>query len=176
MKHPTKEAVLKVSNVFRELSENEEYKVQFENAHITRQGCDTAACHAGWYLYHKHKNNGYWASVMEGSHIQYFTPSGSIVKKIDERSLGENCLTPVFQHMEGADLMAINLGFKDSMDLKKWARENPEIWGNKYGEMMFSAIGEEAFFGEDGMFEITLSVIADHWESVAGRIPTASDV
>ena len=38
---------------------------------------------------------------------------------------------------DGADLMAIDLGFDDGDFLADWAYENPEIWGNEKGSDMF---------------------------------------
>ena len=171
MKHPTKEAVLKVANAFRELSKNEEYKVQSNYAHIVKGKCNTIACHAGWYLYHKHKNNGYWAYTYGDIGIDYFTPLDENKPKKERTSLAY-----VFNYGEGATLMAKDLGFDYAIDLKIWARENPEIWGNSCGEMMFSAKGEDAF-NKNSMQEVTLLDIANHWENVAERLPLeVSDV
>ena len=55
-------------------------------------------------------------------------------------------------YTEGADAMAKHLGFKEDTALQHWARENPQIWGNQYGQRMFSH--ETAYDGAENLHEI----------------------
>lgn len=69
---------------------------------------------------------------------------------------------------DGANKMAKDLGFKNSRDLLTWALDNPEIWGNKNGNGMFSA---PISFGIDTPTAIgDLQVIIDHWKGVQSRL------
>lgn len=38
---------------------------------------------------------------------------------------------------DGAEAMAIHLGLPNRFFLEKWANQNPDIWGNYAGDMMF---------------------------------------
>lgn len=67
---------------------------------------------------------------------------------------------------DGANLMAEHLGFEDSDELKGWADEHPELWGNKYGEDMFC--DGSAFGGNDDTIN-RLDQIVDHWKEVKVR-------
>ncbi len=66
-----------------------------------------------------------------------------------------------------ADTLAEFLGFKDSIGLGFWARDNPKLWGNKFGEGMFyrpSAFNNELFK------KITHRDIINHWKQVLKNI------
>lgn len=79
----------------------------------------------------------------------------------------------------GADFLARESGWYRGEALVRWADENPKIWGNKYGEAMFSDSCaftgvaytvrgmSNPFFGQQ---RITLKNIADHWLKVAKRL------
>ena len=64
--------------------------------------------------------------------------------------------------LNGADLMAKDLGMEDSHDLIDWADENPEIWGNEEGQHMFY---EKYAYNHEGF-----SGVIKHWEEVLERI------
>ena len=66
---------------------------------------------------------------------------------------------------KGVDRMAHDLGFRGRHDLTTWAEENPDLWGNRYGEWMF---GLEIAFGctRD---TITMTKIINHWIGVNNR-------
>ena len=164
MKHPTKEAVLRVASIFKELSKNKENIVRCSEESIRKSNCDTVACHAGWYMYNTYRHTGYWS---------YFDDREGVYKpaKIGVMVITKPKIVRALYFQEGADFMAKDLGFSSRFDLQQWARENPYIWGNRYGGWMFSFDGECAFLNQDEPTELTLSVIADHWESVAGRLP-----
>lgn len=65
-----------------------------------------------------------------------------------------------------AEEMANFLGFDNRWRLEIWARDNPKLWGNRYGLDMFS--DREAFGLKDR--EPTLKEIGKHWHKVANRI------
>jgi len=66
----------------------------------------------------------------------------------------------------GKTLMAEHLGFDASYELKSWAMNNPEIWGNYYGEEMFNF---NRAFNHHG--KLTLPKIIRHWINVQKRLP-----
>ncbi len=66
-----------------------------------------------------------------------------------------------------AELIAYDLGFENIVELQQWAHDNPGIWGNTYGELMFET--SRAFAAADNE-RVTLKTIADHWKGVADRL------
>lgn len=77
--------------------------------------------------------------------------------------------------IQGADALARYLGFPHADALEYWAHENPEIWGNRQGNLMFNSAGSVAF-QIDGSFryspfeQITLYHIAEKWAKVGERL------
>lgn len=65
---------------------------------------------------------------------------------------------------EGADKMAFDLGLNVSYYLDKWATLNPIIWGNEYGESIFSS--RIAYNNA-----CSLSEVITHLEGVRDRSP-----
>lgn len=66
----------------------------------------------------------------------------------------------------GAYMIAKDLGFKSTSKLEWWAHNNPEIWGNNHGNMMFNS--KVAFGNYD---YIHLRDIVKHWKDVQKRLP-----
>jgi hypothetical protein len=73
----------------------------------------------------------------------------------------------IFVH--GANKLAYHLGFIDNMQLRLWAKENPQIWGNSNGAYMF--VDKVAFMSESrpGGAQ-NLQHIIDHWVEVQSRL------
>lgn len=71
--------------------------------------------------------------------------------------------------LEGRSKIVNALGFKCSYELKKWAGENPEIWGNKYGLFMFS--DDRSFTGDSDTEIPNLQYIINHLKGVKERLP-----
>ena len=68
----------------------------------------------------------------------------------------------------GADALAEFLGFDHHSHLKQWAYENPKIWGNKKGHLMFEspkAFGLAVIEDED----FPGKYLIDHWQGVLER-------
>lgn len=151
MKHPTKEAVIKIASVFEELASTETNKVQMSRVNIERTECGTVACHAGWYAFNHLSNKFKWHKYHE----------------LDEREF----LSAIDRHIswrDGSDLIAKDLGFTCMSDVEKWAEENPDIWGNENGKFLFSS---NSAFGCSRNKKVTLVDIANHWKGVAERLP-----
>ena len=72
--------------------------------------CGTVHCTAGWY------------AVANSD------------RQVIKDKINQGCV----DFRDGADLMAIDLGFDNTYDLKCWAYENPEIWGNEDGRWLFA--------------------------------------
>lgn len=106
--------------------------------------CGTVHCHAGWYG----------------------------VAKFDLSK------EPVVTYLKGADAIAQDLGFKRTKNgtprygLSDWAGQNPNIWGNPFGDRIFSH--EIAFmnFEKRPQGAETLQHIIDHWQEVYERVKT----
>ena len=62
----------------------------------------------------------------------------------------------------GAEIMANRLGFKNHDDLRHWCYNNPEIWGNDYGNELFSATYAYNHKGFSGIIK--------HFEEVYNRL------
>lgn len=103
--------------------------------------CGTTHCHAGWY---------------------------ALAKEWDLKSpyLSEEI---TLNYWKGKSIMEKDLGFFKGVipgfDCQRWAKNNPKIWGNGYGEKMFS---ESKAFNYEG--ELTLQKIVDHWREVGIRL------
>lgn len=69
---------------------------------------------------------------------------------------------------DGARKMAKTLGFDNDTMLMKWAFENPEIWGNEFGNAMFC---DPEAFGVTRKIDLTMSKIIRHWKGVQKRLP-----
>jgi hypothetical protein len=63
--------------------------------------------------------------------------------------------------------LAIFLGFKYEYELEVWARKNPELWGNKYGDDMFCS---RLAFTNDEDKKLTHRDIINHWKQVLVNI------
>ena len=68
-----------------------------------------------------------------------------------------------------ASTLAYFLGFKDRVGLMDWARDNPKLWGNKYGDYMFSCEGWQAFTNSRYKKLIHRDII-EHWKQVLKNI------
>lgn len=68
---------------------------------------------------------------------------------------------------DSADLMAQFLGFNDGRYLREWASNNPKVWGNRYGYVMFN---EWSAFDPKYSKLKTLETIGKHWLEVAKRL------
>lgn len=68
-----------------------------------------------------------------------------------------------YDYGEGADLMALNLGFDNWRLLAYWAKQNPNIWDNHFGDFMFC----DAVAFDDAE---NVSEIAAWWRAVGDRI------
>ena len=81
---------------------------------------------------------------------------------------------PEEHYLYGAELMALDLGFKDKLQLKKWAEANPKLWGNKFGAAMFGsgmAYGEKSQRADaDICWETSLRAVVKHLYGVADRL------
>lgn len=63
---------------------------------------------------------------------------------------------------DGANVLANDLGFVGQCELEDWAEENPKLWGNESGTLMFCT--SEAFNGAT-----SLKQIRDWWADVRNR-------
>jgi hypothetical protein len=72
-----------------------------------------------------------------------------------------------YEYTIWADALAEFLGFSEEKDLECWAKDNPKIWGNKYGYDMFSA---RLAFTDDKSKHLTHRDIINHWKQVLKNI------
>ena len=81
------------------------------NYNFKKDTCDAPHCLAGWFTI-----------------------------AIKNRRSVQSALTARYcSYSYGAEIMANRLGFRNDDDLKHWCHNNPEIWGNDYGNALFSA-------------------------------------
>jgi hypothetical protein len=69
-----------------------------------------------------------------------------------------------------ADTLAEFLGIKNRTHLREWAKDNPKLWGNKFGEVMFMAAA--TFTDDTGNLpkQLTHRGIINHWKQVLKNI------
>ncbi len=74
-----------------------------------------------------------------------------------------------FPWYDWASTLANFLGFKDKIGLTDWAKDNPKLWGNKYGHYMFCCEGWQAFTNSQ-FKKLTHIDIINHWKQVLKNI------
>jgi hypothetical protein len=74
-----------------------------------------------------------------------------------------------FPWYDWASTLANFLGFKDKIGLTDWAKDNPKLWGNKYGHYMFCCEGWQAFTNSQ-FKKLTHRDIINHWKQVLKNI------
>lgn len=140
MRHPTKKQMQKVIDYFTKVLPfaKEEYQLNMMESDVCIEPniCGTIHCVGGWYVY----------------------------ANFHRKFIKERCIDHVLDYNDGADLMALDLGFKISPDLRCWAYCNPEIWGNRFGGGMFS---NRQAWG----FSRTLKDVVEHLKDVQKRLP-----
>jgi hypothetical protein len=69
-------------------------------------------------------------------------------------------------YLDGGDALAKHLGFNFRWELKRWALQNPDIWGNRNGLLMFGC--PSAFDQKNTHFSV--DVLIDWWQAVGERL------
>lgn len=125
--------------------------LDMEAATVVRiEECNTYACIAGSYLLAE--DCGAWSvPIAHEPGVQTLTRGGAEA-----------------DYHKGALLMAEGLGFDSVVALLDWAEENPELWGNAFGYLMF-----ESNMAWGGDPELTLADCVRHLRGVAARITAA---
>jgi hypothetical protein len=143
-------------NALDELSDDvKDWGVKMESGE--KPTCETPGCHAGLIsivaqdlpeLQDIYKN-----------HI-YFTKVGG-----DESEYHYNIWV---------DTLTDFLGFSEEKDLGCWAKDNPKLWGNKYGGDMFvfdiAFIDDTKAYIDDLAKQLTHRDIINHWKQVLVNI------
>ena len=113
--------------------------------------CGTVACHAGWYALAKVEDEtSLW--------VKRADTTIPVLRYADGKPL---------EFYRGIKLMANDLGFRTSTDMRGWADCHPELWGNNHGDRMF---GSAQAFGKVAGSVFSVKDIAEHWLAVADRI------
>ena len=127
--------------------------------------CGTVACHGGWYA----------LAALDGLEWENPIPGEKGAAPDYLIRSPEECgyTGYIASYAWGADKLAQDLLGEGSSqyDLQDWAHENPHLWGNEWGNDMFSGQSGPCAFG-GSMFSdaFPLSVVIDHWRAVADRI------
>ena len=154
MENPTSQQIKTVIETFESITDLKPV-VDMANEEIEQNDCGTIACHAGHYALAKLRNR---------ADCQFDSESGGF------RRGGENV-----SHIHGSQMISYDLGFLGyRTELLRWASENPELWGNRYGRYMFA--GACAFTGLDADEDlwtnkkISFADIVNHWRGVYQRV------
>lgn len=67
----------------------------------------------------------------------------------------------------GAELIATDAGFNSAREYQEWADQNPTLWGNQNGYLMFS---RPESFNLPASSEINLKDINDHYYALHDRV------
>jgi hypothetical protein len=70
------------------------------------------------------------------------------------------------------DTLTDFLGFSEEKDLECWAKDNPKIWGNKFGRDMFMTA---VAFTDDTNKHLTHRDIINHWKQVLVNLDTMTE-
>ena len=142
-KYPLPERFREMAQKYRDIYNNPELKavLDFEKGSCLKTQCGTVACHGGW--------------------------AGQALEINVNPSYG-------YYFIKGAVELSQFLFNDDSIDeeyLEHWAEDNPELWGNSRGFVMFFRCGYESFgFDTYNKDDCTLESIADHYDMVANNI------
>ncbi len=115
--------------------------------------CGTPGCHAGLISIVAKK-----LPELEEAHLKVFKIHFKTYKEIKQ---------DLYVYTIWADALAEFLGFEDILHLTDWAVDNPKLWGNKYGENMFSSWQA---FTNDKNKQLTHRDIINHWKQVLVNI------
>jgi hypothetical protein len=115
--------------------------------------CGTPGCHAGLISIVAKK-----LPELEEAHLKVFKIHFKTYKEIKQ---------DLYVYTIWADALAEFLGFEDILHLTDWAVDNPKLWGNKYGENMFSSWRA---FTNDEYKQLTHRDIINHWKQVLVNI------
>ncbi len=141
---------------------------------VWRERCKTVACHGAWTaisILSQDKPSWTWIEenetestlLINGQRIPF--ANGSALLSAFLFSGPPDDLETLCQRIRN------ETGLKRALHdrLRQWAANNPDLWGNKYGNRMFDA--KIAFTGKPrSAARITTQDIARHWSGVADRI------
>lgn len=146
MKHPTKKQMQKVIDSLRSIEEsaNKEGRFNISEPSVRFLG---GVGRLGYHCATVHCVAGWYAMA----NLDKFEPNTTL------------------DFIDGANLMAQDLGFIDDRDLEHWAERNRRIWGNEEGEEMFCDVGAYNGLYEDS--ENPMTIIIEHFEGVRDRLP-----
>ena len=65
---------------------------------------------------------------------------------------------------QGMEAIARAVGLEDSAGLCRWARDSPEVWGNRFGAHMFGSAGVLAFGGRIPQERVDELKLKDAWD------------
>ena len=122
--------------------------------------CQTVACHAGHYFL------GHLDELSEEEKRHEFVSYADPVRPRLAALVHKRTLSPA-GYMNGATMMAQDLGFVDSYQLQDWANYNSTLWGGADGSLMFSS---HQAFGKSAYDPLTLYDIGHWWLAVAERV------
>lgn len=69
-----------------------------------------------------------------------------------------------FNYNDGANAMAVHLGFSGRPELQTWAIKNPDLWGNQHGELMFTS--NYGYANSYNTFAKSIADVIHHFELV----------
>ena len=161
--HPTPEAIREAMDRLETVTKDiTEPLVDMNVGDVWRPmgSCRTVACHGGWYALAKAEQAVWMPSKIDGM-------DGTVAKEVGyEHHL---------DYGDGAEQLAEDLGFDNAACLRRWSRDNPELWGNEYGTYMFATRAQGTLaFDMDPFEPFPVKVVIDHWRKVADRIEALS--
>ena len=114
MRNPTikqvNHVIKKLQLVRKQASKKGAFDIAESRVYDDHHDCGTVHCVAGWYA----------------------------VANLNRKFIKNKFNQGRVSFVDGAELMAIDLGFADQHPLEDWAFDNPKIWGNEDGDEMFS--------------------------------------
>ena len=132
--------------------------VDMNEPEVKHDDCGTTSCFAGWYM----------LSILDKDDIELCDDNEKYIYTHEMFEFGLEAKGEAVYYRDGADQLALSLGFEEKAKLESWCWCYPSLWGNKFGEEIF--VKKYAFSREDRMINrLTIWDICEWLRNVGQR-------
>ena len=177
MNHPEPSRIREMCDMMERAHEKYDVRIDMMETSVEREPCGTVCCHAGLFVLGtldemEEKGDGTWPYKWKKLGKDF--EEGEITDRLSYTIMQADRLLPEpwITYSTGVALMTSFLGLEYEHNLCNWAKENPKLWGNRFGKDMFA--DKLAFV--PGSSSITVKDIIQHWREVADRIEELNNI